>query len=792
MIKNQGLHDKRHRTLTRYGIVIFLASVLPVIYFISRYNYNLFHSFADGATIVIAASAFTIIWNSRHRVDNDYFLYTGIAFLFFAFLDAMHLLGNKNMGIFPEYGNLGPTFYIASRYVLSVSLLIAPLFINRKVNTTVVFSVYSVVTLLILLSVFYWKIFPACIIEGVGLTPFKVISDYVICLILLGSIVSLLINRQSFDPRVLRMIVSSIILSIATGLTFTLYTDPFGITNLVGHLFQLASFYLVYLAFIETSLTKPQEILFRKLKHNEEKLTENVRQLDNANVELNLEIAERKRAEEELHRQREWLSVTLASIGDAVIATDTGGRVTFMNPVAEALTGWKLTEAWQKPVRNVFHIINEDTRHEVENPVARVLQEGVTIGLANHTLLVRKDGTEVPIDDSAAPIQEAGGKILGVILVFRDIAERKRVEAALRDSEQIYRNLFNNVTEEVHFWKLVRDENGQIINWRLVDANPPTLATWGRTLAEIKGKTTDEIFGPSASDHYMGVVRKIMEENVPFSFEDYFPHLEKYFRFTSIPLGEHFITTGFDITDIKKAQKLAEQNQLQLEITNKELESFSYSVSHDLRAPLRAIAGYAQMILRKGSDRFDEETRRRFEMITTSAEKMGRLIDDLLAFSRLGSQAVAKRSLDMEELIGEVWQEFCNINPGREMTLKVNQMPLVLGDRMLIRQVYSNLLGNAVKFTQGSDAAVIEAGSCIQDGKTVFYVRDNGVGFDMRYYDKLFGVFQRLHSDEEYKGTGIGLALVKQIINRHGGRIWAEGEVDKGATFYFTLPASQG
>ena len=263
--EKKTLHDGDHRphTFTGYRIAISVLA-LPVIYFISRYNYNFFHSFADGATILVAASVFTIIWNSRHRVDNDYFLYTGIAFLFFAFLDAMHLLGNKNMGIFPEYGNLGPTFYIASRYVLSVSLLIAPLFINRKVNTTVVFSVYSVVTLLILLSIFYWKIFPACIIEGVGLTPFKVVSDYVICLILLGSIVSLLINRRSFDPRVLRLIVYSIILFIATGLTFTLYTDPFGITNLIGHLFQLASFYLVYLAFIETSLTKPQEILFRR------------------------------------------------------------------------------------------------------------------------------------------------------------------------------------------------------------------------------------------------------------------------------------------------------------------------------------------------------------------------------------------------------------------------------------------------------------------------------------------------------------------------------------------------
>ncbi len=781
-----------HFTPANYRTALSWMLALPILYVISRYNYNLFHSLADGATIVIAASAFTIIWNSRQRVDNGYFLYTSIAFLFFAILDLIHMLGNKNMGVFPaSYGNLGPTFYIASRYVLSISLFIAPFFIRRKLNTALLFAVYSAVTALILLSVFTWNIFPACFVEGVGLTLFKVISDYVICLILLGAMALLLINRQAFDPRVLKIIVASITLSIATGLTFTLYSDPFGITNTVGHFFQIASFYLIYLAFIETSLTKPQEILFRKLKQKEEQLTDNLKRLDAANAELNQEIAERRRAEAELRRQREWLQVTLSSIGDAVIATDATGRITFMNAVAEALTGWELAEASLKPVTDIFSIINEDTRHEVDSPVARVLLEGVIAGLANHTLLVRKDGTEVPIDDSAAPIKDANGKILGVILVFRDITERKQTEAALRESEQIYRNLFSNITEEVHFWKVVRDENRQIINWRLVDANPPTLATWGRTLEEIKGKTTDEIFVPGASDHYLGVVRKIIEESVAFSFEDYFPHLDKYFRFTSIPLGEHFITTGFDITDIKKSQKLAEQNQIQLEIMNKELESFSYSVSHDLRAPLRAITGYAQMILKKEGARFDAETRRRFQMITDKAAMMGRLIEDLLAFSRLGGQFVAKSTLDMEELISEVWQELLSINPGREMTLKISPMPAAWGDKTLIRQVYGNLLGNAVKFTQGREATMIEAGTLTRDGETVYYVRDNGVGFDMRFYDKLFGVFQRLHQDEEYKGTGIGLALVKRIVERHCGRIWAEGEVDKGATFYFTLPTSQ-
>jgi two-component sensor histidine kinase/PAS domain-containing protein len=291
---------------------------LPLLYFISRHNYNLFHSFADGVSIVIAACVFTIIWNGRRIVDNDYYLYVGIAFLFFAFWDLMHLLGNKNMGVFPKYGNLGPALYIVSRYILSISLLIAPLFINRKLNTTLMYAAYSLLTLLILLSIFYWNIFPICIVEGVGLTTFKVVSDYIICMILLGAIGLLLFNRRSFDSRVLRFIVSSVILSIATGLAFTLYADPFGIMNAIGHFFQIASFYMIYLAFIETSLTKPQDILYQKLKQNEERLAESVNQLNDVNAELKQEIAERKRAEEALRENEERFRLLFENMAEGV------------------------------------------------------------------------------------------------------------------------------------------------------------------------------------------------------------------------------------------------------------------------------------------------------------------------------------------------------------------------------------------------------------------------------------------------------------------------------------------
>ncbi len=226
-----------------------------------------------------------------------------------------------------------------------------------------------------------------------------------------------------------------------------------------------------------------------------------------------------------------------------------------------------------------------------------------------------------------------------------------------------------------------------------------------------------------------------------------------------------------------------------LEVANKELESFSYSVSHDLRAPLRAIDGYSRMILKKQDEHFDEETRRQFQTIRDNVATMSRLIDDLLAFSRLGKQEMSKTNLDMEEMIREVWQNLLTINPGRNMTLCIEGIQAGMGDRSLIREVFSNLLGNAVKFTQKRDVARIEAGSHIEDNEMVYYVRDNGVGFDMKYYDKLFGVFQRLHSADEYEGTGVGLAIVQRIIQRHGGRIWAESKIDEGACFHFTLPA---
>jgi chemotaxis family two-component system sensor kinase Cph1 len=251
---------------------------------------------------------------------------------------------------------------------------------------------------------------------------------------------------------------------------------------------------------------------------------------------------------------------------------------------------------------------------------------------------------------------------------------------------------------------------------------------------------------------------------------------------------DHYRSSIIDISDMAQVEMALKKRTVELEVANKELESFSYSVSHDLRAPLRAIDGYARIILKKQGDEFDEDTLRKFNEIRLNAQKMGQLVDDLLAFSRLGRTHMSMSKIGMDQLVREVWKELQTVNPDRNMELTSNGIAPGYGDRALIKQVYVNLISNAVKFTRNRNAAHIEAGGYTDGNEYVFYVKDNGVGFDMTYYSKLFGVFQRLHSDYDFEGTGVGLALVQRIIHMHGGRVWAEGKVNEGATFYFTLP----
>ncbi|MDD5206358.1 MAG: PAS domain-containing protein [Desulfobacterales bacterium] len=494
--------------------------------------------------------------------------------------------------------------------------------------------------------------------------------------------------------------------------------------------------------------------------------------------------------ERRLKESEKWLATTLRSIGDAVIATDRNGLITFMNAVAEDLMGWKLEEVLKRKLSEVFKIVNRNTRNPVENPVERVLLEGMVVGLANHTVLIARNGKEVPIDDSAAPIKDDKGNLIGVVLVFRDITEREKAEETLRYAKEEWERTFNTVPDLI----AILDNQH-----RIVRANRAMAARLGVMPDQCVGlRCYEAVHGMQETPGFCphSLTCRDGQEHVSEVHE---PRLGGHFLVSTTPLCEAqgriigSVHVARDITDRKRSEEALETAHAQLqeharklEEKNRELEGFAYTVSHDLRAPLRAINGFARMLTDDYGPSLEEEVRRRLSVIETNAIRMGLLIDDLLAFSRSGRTAMNVTGIDMNRLVADVL-ETLKPSEGTMAGIYVAALPSVRGDPALIRQVLANLLGNAMKFSRNRNDPSIHVGSFEQDSEQVYFVKDNGIGFDMKYSDKLFGVFQRLVTDREFEGTGVGLAIVHRLVSRHGGRIWAESRPGEGATFFFTL-----
>ena len=816
--------------------VLSVLLALPLLYFISRYNYNLFHSFADGISIVIAACAFTIIWNSRHVVDNHYFLYIGIAFLFFAFLDSMHVLGNKNMGIFPEYGNLGPTFYIASRYVLSVSFLIAPVFINRKLNTTLMFTLYSLVTLLILLSIFYWKIFPACIVEGVGLTPFKIVSDYIICLILLGAIGLLVVYRQSFDSRVLRIIVSSIILFIATGLTFTLYTDPFGITNLVGHLFQVASFYLVYLAFIETSVTKPQEILYRRLKQHEEALTNNLRELDYANIELQREIAERKQVEMKLQSTLRRFFTILSNAYAAILLVSDESLVEFANQAfcdyfgltdsPEGLIGLTSAEMFDKIDQAYLH------PDEALARIRQILAEGRPVRGEE----VRMKGGRTCLRDFHPLLVE--GISYGRVWFHLDITVRKQAQINLEKMKDILSE--GQKIAHVGTFEYIADTRITVWSeeeYRIYGLDPTGPSpTYDVMLAKS--------IHPDDADLLHQTFTTALQSGSVYELEHRIVHTDGSVRWVYDRAQPHFDQDGklaryvgatLDITEHKRLEEELSKRQVELELRVQErtaeltqaydklmeetkerakleeqlrqsqkmeaIGTLAGGIAHDFNNILAAIIGFTEMVEEDLPP--ESQSRPRIGRVLKAASRGKDLVRQILAFSR--KTELERKPLSLSSVIHETFQL---LRASLPTTIEMNLGAKATRDTILatpaeVQQIIMNLATNAffamrekggvlsisttdIDFEPDSPVldADVEPGEYVQ-----LVIADTGHGMEHHVMQRVFEPFFTTKGVGE--GTGMGLAVVYGIVKSLHGTIAVESEPGKGSTFRICLPVAR-
>jgi PAS domain S-box-containing protein len=685
---------------------------------------------------------------------------------------------------------------------------------------------------------------------------------------------------------------------------------------------------------------------------------------------------QRRATEHDLREREAHLAITLDSIGDAVIATDQVGRITRMNGVAERLTGWPIAAALGRTLPEVFQIIDEETGDAVANPVERVLHDGAMVGLANHAVLVARDGTSRAIADSGAPIRDACGETRGVVLVFHDQSQARGAARRLRDSEARKAAILESAVDAI----VSMDAAGMILEF-----NPAAEAMFGHRRDAVIGASLADIIVPPALRHahkrglarylasresrvigrrldliavrgngcefpvevsiaraghdeppvFTGFIRDVSEARqaradlirsndrlrvlagvseafakVATSYQDLLDQIARTiadlvgdgclvallsddgrqlvnaahahrdpaldlelkqnltglavatatsssmtatvartgepkrldvmpdeviarsdhalrpyvtrqglhsFAAVAIRARHRVIGTltllrsiggrSYTDEDVTLLQDLADRAGLaienarlyaqledrvrertqELETANRELEAFSYSVAHDLRSPLRGIAGFSRTVIEDYANQLPPEAVKHLNRIEAGAQRMGLLIDDLLDLSRVSRAELYRRQIDLSEIARAVLARLQIAHPGRDIEIAIEPGLVAYADPRLVDIVLTNLLGNAWKFTSKRAQARIELGASAGPGPTTYVVRDNGAGFDPKYAAKLFGVFERLHPLRDFDGTGIGLAITQRIVDRHGGRIWAHGAVDDGATFFFTL-----
>ncbi len=644
-------------------------------------GYLVVHDAAELFSIVVSLSIFGVGWFTHELSEDRHSLFLACAFLGVGLMDSMHAMSFPGM---PDFFGAS-TVTRTSQYWLAARLFTALCFIASAfilpearfrwlTKRWLLAPALAVSGLAFALVSFLPDRVPATFDPAAGLTPFKVLAEYVIVILFLLAIPAYVWRWRRTGDALTRYFVAAFVLSAYAELVLTAYRSAFDTFNALGHVYKVAAFCLVYRAVFVGRVQAPYLGFAAERRALEAEILERKAAeaaLRSSEQELALNLTERVEAEERARAAALYARSLIEASLDPLVTISPEGKVTDVNRATEEVTGI----ARDRLVGTDF----ADSFTEPELARAgyrRVLDQGY---VRDYPLTIRHaSGRTVDVLYNATVYRDEAGRLRGVFATARDVTERKLAEQEL-----------------------------------------------ARLATELE--------------------RRVVER-----------------------------------TD-------------ELGAANRELEAFVYSVSHDLRAPLRHIGGFIELLQRR-AEGLDDQARHYATVISQAAGAMGTMIDDLLSFSRMGRGELSKARVDVGALVQDVLRELAPETEGRAVDWKVGKIPAVWADREMLRLAMTNLLANAAKFTRTRNRAEIEVG-CAPPGErreTVIFVRDNGVGFDPKYTDKLFKVFQRLHRTEDFEGTGIGLANVRRIVERHGGRVWAEGALDGGATFFLSLPRHAG
>jgi PAS domain S-box-containing protein len=500
-------------------------------------------------------------------------------------------------------------------------------------------------------------------------------------------------------------------------------------------------------------------------------------------------VSERKKSEEKLKESQAKYSMIINNTRDVIYSYLPDGSFAFISEGVRQY-GWKPEEVLSK---NIMEFVHPDDLEQAKESFSKTITEGVHEPL--QIRLKTKNGNYEWIEESSEPVV-INGKLVQVNGVMRNIAERKNIEKALQKSEEKYRGIFDNI-QDVYY-----ETN---IEGIVLEMSPSINILAGFKREELIGKSIVELYDTSESR--TGLIKTLLEKEAITDYEVNIKNingevincsLNSILKFDEKGKPQKIIGSIRDISERKKSEKeikklysnlekIVSERTKQLELSNNELEAFSYSVSHDLRAPLRSISGFSQALLEDYYENLDSQAKDYLNRIVSSCSQMTQLIDDLLNLSRISRWAINSENINLSNLANDIISDFKIQQPERKVNIVIANNLIVSGDKQLLKIVVQNLLENSWKYSGKRENTQIEFGKTVISGKDVYFVKDNGVGFDMKYAGKLFGVFQRLHSSKEFPGSGVGLSTVQRIIQRHNGQIWAEAAVNEGAAFYFTI-----
>jgi PAS domain S-box-containing protein len=762
--------------LLALGLVLFAAGAFPLPQYVSGLaTYLPLHTAMEMFTIVVAALVFAVGWNSYSRERARNVVLLSCVFLGVALLDLAHTLSFPGMPDFVTPGDPEKAihFWLAARLCAALGLLAAALlpwrpFESERTRFRLLTAVLGATALAYWIGLNYPQLLPRTFVPGTGLTGFKIGAEYALGATYLAAAILFYARMRSPRHAFLHYLFAASVVSVYSELFMTVFADITDIHNLFGHAYKVIAYYLIYRAVLIFGVDEPYQ------------------RLHAAQTEL---LESNQRLQDLTKLSSDWLWEQDAELRFTPTTIDMASKI-FLDP-----GGHIGKKRWELP--------HEDISAEAWRQHQALLDAHQSF----YEFVIPRRNTAGGVEYlsiSGMPKFDASGAFQGYRGVGKNISERKRSELELRK--------LSLALEHSPFSVLITDRAG-----RIEYVNPHFNEQTGYSAEESIGQTPSLLkSGRMPPETYRDLWATISSGQVWHGeLLNRAKNGNLIWEKTSItPLknerGEiiHYVAVKEDITEHKRAaealraseerlrelnaeleQRVVERTQ-QLEAANRELEVFSYSVSHDLRAPLRAIEGFSRLLLTEHADKLDAGGQDYLQRIRRASLRLGELIDDLLKLAHVTRGGVRRERVDLSRMAEDILADLCATAPERKIETAVEEGIVVEGDSRLLRVALENLLGNAWKFTSRTTLASIRFGQTPAQGVTEIYVRDNGVGFDPKYAGRLFGAFQRLHTEQEFSGTGIGLATVQRVVQAHGGQIRAEAQPGAGATFYFTVGAS--